>query len=421
MPLSETDAALTTLARHESGRVLALLARRFGDLDLADEAVQAALVEASTVWPAAGVPSNPAAWLNTVARRKALDQLRRRESARRRAKAAAPEIIAMSTDEPFIDPGLIDHSEDSSELADDQLRLIFLCCHPALDRDAQVALTLRLVGGLTTYEIAAGFLIQEATLAQRIVRAKRKIRDANIPLAIPSDLTSRLGVVLSVLYLVFNEGYLSRNDSGAVVRIDLASEAIRLTRALVDLVPKQAEVLGLLSLQLFSHARFSTRADEYGDLVLLENQDRTQWSLATIAEANGVLKHAMRQGSPGPLQVQAIIASHHANASVATDTNWAAIASAYGHLVHMTPTPIAQLNRAVAVAMADGPDAGLAILETLTDSLSTYHLFHAARGELLAKSGRQPEAHEAFKRARALTSNPAEFRHLERRVTDLSC
>lgn len=415
---SDVDAALTRLAREESGRVLALLARRFRDLDLADEAVQDALATAARRWPVDGVPSNPPAWLFTVARNRAVDRLRRDATARRRTLAAAPDLVRPddtgmhATSDPSGADTMI-NEPDEHPVADDQLRLMLLCCHPALDRDAQVALTLRLVGGLTTTEVAAGLLVQEATLAQRIVRAKRKIRDAGIPLTIPVDLAERVDVVLGVLYLIFNEGYLSRSTD-TVVRIDLVDEAIRLTRALAEILDDDPEVLGLLALQRFHRARSATRSDHTGDLVLLEDQDRTRWDLAEIAEANTVLLRAIRQMRPGPYQLQAVIARHHAVARTAADTDWPAIVAAYGQLAAMTDSPVVRLNHAVAIAMADGPHAGLAALGLVT-GLDHYHLFHAARAELLIRAGRSDEAVDAFTTAISLTTNDSERRHLIRR------
>ncbi len=396
--------------------MLALLSRRFGDLDLADEAVQDALVEAAKVWPVRGVPDNPPAGLLTVARNKAIDRLRREASARRRTRRAAPELVASHdgdevTDDRFVEP-------DGGEMPDDQLRLVLLCCHPALDRDTQIALTLRMVGGLTTPEIAAAFLVPEATLAQRIVRAKRKIRDAGIPLSIPAALDDRIDAVLNVLYLVFNEGYLSRADTTSV-RVDLIDEAIRLTRRFAELVPDHPEVDGLLALELFHRSRLATRLDHAGELVLLDDQDRSRWDLATIRNGNAILHRAMQQLRPGPFQVQAIIAGHHANARTAADTDWPAIAALYRQLVAMTDSPVVRLNHAVAVAMADGPHAGLGLLDRL-EGLDRYHLFHAARAELLARSGDVAAARDAFTRAAGLTDNPAERAHLARRQQDIA-
>jgi RNA polymerase sigma-70 factor, ECF subfamily len=413
IPISQRDVgeAVTRLAREESGRVLALLARRFGDLDLADEAVQEALIEASMVWGERGIPANPAGWLLSVARRKAIDRLRRATSARRRTMTAAHQLAAPPDDTER--SSMID--DEHSPLGDEHLRLVLLCCHPALDRDTQVALTLRLVGGLTTGEIAAAFLVSEATLAQRIVRAKRKIRDAAMPLSIPANLDERVDAVLSVLYLIFNEGYLTRGDRDVVVRVDLVEEAVRLTRVVNELLPDRPEVEGLLALEMFNQARIATRSDHNGDLVLLEHQDRSQWDLATIEEANAVLARAMARMTPGPFQVQAVIAGRHANARTAADTDWPLIAGLYGQLVHMTDSPVVRLNHAVAVAMADGPHAGLALLNGLHE-LDDYHLFHATRGELLLQANDRAGAVAAFTRARALAGNPAEQRHLERRI-----
>ena len=419
----DVDAALTRVAREESGRVLAILARTFRDLDLADEAVQDALATAARTWPVDGIPNNPPAWLFTVARNRAIDRLRRDNAARRRTLAAAPDLInpnssgESSTSDWSSGPTMIDEP-DNHPVADDQLRLMLLCCHPSLDRDAQVALTLRLVGGLTTTEIAAGLLVQEATLAQRIVRAKRKIRDAGIPLSIPVNLADRVDVVLGVLYLIFNEGYLSRSTN-ALVRIDLVDEAIRLTRALAAILGEEPEVLGLLALEHFHRARSATRADSTGDIILLEDQDRTQWNRREIHEANALLMRSIRQLRPGPYQLQAIIARHHAIAPTAADTDWPAIKAAYSQLAAMTDSPVVRLNHAVAIAMADSPQAGLAALE-LVEGLDNYHLFHATRGELLTRAERPEEAIEAFNAAIGLTSNDAERRHLTRRLGDVA-
>lgn len=290
-----TDAvgsAITRLAREESGRVLALLAARFDDVDLADDCVQDALLLAAETWPSHGVPDNPAAWLYTVSRNRVIDQLRRRAAARRRLAAAAPDLIP--DDQPATGSPLI---VDDNELGDERLRLLLLCCHPALDRDAQVALTLRLVGGLTTAEIAAAFLVPEKTLAQRIVRAKRKIRDARIPLTIPTDIDGRVGVLLGVLYLIFNEGYLARGAAPALVRVDLADEAIRLSEQLIDLVPHDGEAHGLLALELFHRARFDARTDATGELIVLADQDRSAWDATMIDRARDVLRAGV--GLPG--------------------------------------------------------------------------------------------------------------------------
>jgi RNA polymerase sigma-70 factor, ECF subfamily len=422
---TEVSEAVTRMAREESGRVLALLARRFSDIDLADEAVQEALIEASSTWPTRGIPTNTAGWMLTVARRKALDQLRKRSSAQRRIREAAPELAEAWSQENFSSSPqhpnamIIDQTRSDSppDGDDEHLRLVLLCCHPALDRDAQVALTLRLVGGLTTTEIAAAFLLPEPTMAQRIVRAKRKIRDAGIAMTMPDNIDQRIGSVLAVLYLVFNEGYLSRGDSAVAVRVDLFDEAIRLTRVVAGLT-QAAEVQGLLALELFHQARLSTRTTIDGDLVLLDDQDRSQWDLQKIDEGNRLLHAAMRQMQPGTFQIQAIIAGHHANAKTAADTDWSAIAGAYSHLSMVAPSAVVELNRAVAVAMADGPYAGLVLLDQLRNrsELQNYHLFHSTFGELLLRAQRNTEAAEAFQQAIKLTANPAELRHLQNRL-----
>ncbi|MGF1665112.1 MAG: RNA polymerase sigma factor [Acidimicrobiia bacterium] len=408
----DVEGALNRLAREEGGRVLALLASRLRDLDLADDAVQDALAEAVATWPVQGVPANPPAWLMTVARRKAIDRLRRAQAAKRREQRAAIEMATAV--EPDVSDNDLLLDEPYDRVGDERLRLMFLCCHPALDQDTQIALTLRLVAGLTTAEIAAAYVIPEATLAQRIVRAKRKIRGARIPLAIPTDLTSRVDAILGILYLVFNEGYLSRGDRPDVVRVDLLDEAIRLTGVLAGLVPEQnSELLGLAALQHFHRARVAGRLDTLGELVLLEDQDRQRWNHDEIRLANALLAAAMRQLDPGPYQLQAIIASHHANAPTAAETDWRMIVSLYRQLVAMTDSPIVRLNHAVAVAMADSAQAGLDKLDQIGD-LDGYHLLHATRAELLRRSGRSHQAIEHFATAIGLTTNPRERRLLER-------
>jgi RNA polymerase sigma-70 factor (ECF subfamily) len=401
-------AAVTRLAREHGGRVTAVLAGHFGDLDLADDSVQDALVEALETWPGRGVPDNPAGWLMTVARRKGIDRLRRTSAAARRTTAAASGLIERGV--PADERGLV---REEGDVHDEHLRLVLLCCHPALGQDAQVALTLRLVGGLTTTEIAAAFLVPEPTITQRIVRAKRKIRDAAIPLSIPAALDERVDALLAVLYLVFNEGYLAR-ASDTVVRVDLADQAIRLTRVVRTLLPDSAEVTGLLALMLFQRSRFATRVDDAGELVRLEDQDRSRWDGAMIAEANVVLQEAMARHQPGVHQLQAVIAGVHANARTAEDTDWSLVATGYAQLATLTDSPVVRLNRAVAVAMADGPLAGLTLLDQI-EGLDGYHLLHATRGDLLQRAGRVTEAREAFARAATLTGNPAERRLLERR------
>jgi RNA polymerase sigma-70 factor (ECF subfamily) len=416
--MATIDAALAQLVRQDAPRVLALLAGRYRDLHLADDAVADALAEAAKRWPVDGVPDNPGAWLNRVASRRAVDRIRRLDVERRRTQTAARELHA-DPNEPstMADTILIDDPGSDPNLPEDQLRLMFLCCHPALNTDAQVALTLRLIGGLTTDEIAAAYLIPTPTLAQRISRAKAKIRDAAIPLHMPSHLEHRLDAVLSVLYLVFNEGYLGRGEAPEPVRVDLCEEALRLTRSLLELLPDHAEIHGLLALELFHHARRDARLDANADLVLLPDQDRTQWHQPGIDRGNVALRDAMALQAPGRYQIQAMIAGYHTNASNADATDWERIAALYDRLVTIDPSPIVVLNRAVAIGMAESPEAGLAALP-VSDELATYHLFHAAQAELHVMAGNVEAARTAFAAAHRLARNPAEIRHLDRRIAE---
>jgi RNA polymerase sigma-70 factor (ECF subfamily) len=342
-------------------------------------------------------------------------QKRRAASAARRLERAARDLVR-EPDAPEEVP-IVEHAP----VGDEQLRLMLLCCHPALDRDTQIALTLRLVGGLTTDEIAAAFLVPEATLAQRIVRAKRKIRDARIPLTIPADLGERVDVLLAVLYLIFNEGYLARGGGGSAgdaVRLDLVDEAIRLTATAADLLAGNPEAGGLLALELYHRARMPSRLDAAGELVTLEQQDRTRWDLATIDRADRVLEQALGHGDgPGPYRLQALIAASHAHARTADETEWPQIVRLYDLLLQRMPTPVVALNRAAAIAMADGPRAGLAALDGIR-GLDGYHLRHATEGELLLRAGEPAAALAALERALPLTSNAAERRHLERRIAE---
>ena len=395
------------LFRQEQGRAVATMIRVLGDFDLAEDAVQEAFADALRTWPARGVPRNPGAWITTTARNRAVDRLRRERVLREKtqALAAVAEIEALGGDET-----------DVSSIPDDRLRLIFTCCHPALPMEARVALTLRTLGGLTTAEIARAFLVAEPAMAQRIVRAKRKIAAAGIPYRVPPPelLPERLPGVLAVLYLVFNEGYASTASS--LIRADLCDEAIRLTRVLRRLMPGEPEVDGLLALMLLQHSRREARIDERGDLVLLEDPDRSRWDHAMIDEGLAVLDGALSLGRPGPYQVQAAVAALHARAPRPEDTDWPQIAALYDRLAELSPSPVVLLNRAVAVAMADGAARGLPMVDALEGELDGYHLFHAARADLLRRLGRHDEAAASYRRALELAANPSERAFLERRL-----
>ncbi|QQQ74594.1 RNA polymerase sigma factor [Saccharothrix sp. 6-C] len=397
------EAEVSELFRAERGRIVATLIRLTGDWDLAEECVQDAFARALECWPREGVPQRPGAWLTTTARNRALDRLRRSS-----VEAAKLREVVATPDDP---PG-----EEDDGIGDDLLRLVFTCCHPALTLEARVALTLRTVAGLTTPEIARAFLVPEATMAKRLVRARQKIRNARIPYRVPPAhlLPERTGGVLAVLYLLFNEGY-AAGGGADLSRRDLCVEAIRLARTLVASMPDEPEAVGLLALALLQDSRRDARFDHAGDLVPLDEQDRSRWDGAQVEEGVALLDSALRRGRPGPYQVQAAIAACHATAARAQDTDWPQIALLYGELVKLVPSPVVRLNRAVAVAMADGPAAGLALVDDLADEV-TGHLLPATRADFLRRLGRGAEALAAYERARALAPTDAERRHLTRLI-----
>ncbi len=413
--MTDARAAVDLAFRDEWGRVVATLIRTTGDWDLAEECAQDAFAMALQRWPRDGIPGRPGAWLTTAARNRAIDVLRRRAV----GAAKLREVAAMTPAEPFDAPA----DFDESGVPDDRLRLMFTCCHPALSLEARVALTLRTLAGLTTAEIARAFLSSEPTMAKRLVRAKQKIQNAGIPYRVPPAhlLPERTPGVLGVLYLLFNEGY-SATAGADLVRQNLCAEAIRLARVLATLMPDEAEAAGLLALMLLHDARRSARLDAAGNLVTLEDQDRSLWDQASIGEGVAVLGGALRRGQPGMYQVQAAIAACHATAATAADTDWAQIAGLYEQLARLLPTPVVELNHAVAVGMAQGPAAGLALVAELEASgqLAGYHLLPATRADLLRRLGRLPEAAVAYREALELASTDTERRFLSRRLAETS-
>ncbi len=407
--------AVAAAFRDEWGKVVATLIRTTGDWDMAEECAQDAFALALQRWPRDGIPGKPGAWLTTAARNRAIDVLRRRAV----GAAKLREVAAMSY-EPSAGG---DRGADDSGVTDDRLRLMFTCCHPALSLEARVALTLRTLAGLTTAEIARAFLASEPTMAKRLVRAKQKIQNAGIPYRVPPAhlLPERVPGVLGVLYLLFNEGY-SATAGADLVRQNLSAEAIRLARVLASLMPDEPEAAGLLALMLLHDARRTARLDAAGDLVTLEEQDRSRWDRAEIGEGVSVLEAGLRRGQPGPYQVQAAIAACHATAPAARDTDWAQIAALYEQLMRYLPTPVVELNYAVAVAMAQGPAAGLPLVAALEASrkLAGYHLLPATRADFLRRLGRRPEAAAAYAEALELASTEAERRFLARRLAETS-
>ena len=420
--MTDANAAVEAVYSSDWGRIVATLIRSFGDFEVAEEAAQEAFAAAVDQWRDSGIPDSPPAWIIQTARHKAIDRIRRQTRFKEKVESYAASGLIQTIEEP---------NYDTSEIPDDRLRLIFTCCHPALAPEAQVALTLRTLGGLQTDAIARAFLVPPATMAQRLVRAKRKIRDAGIPYSVPdtNDMPSRLDAVLTVIYLIFNEGY-APTQGGKPVRTDLCAEAIRLGRLLRVLLAQRppAEATALVALMLLHDSRRNARIDEAGDLVILEEQDRRRWDHEQIAEALPLVDEALRggdgalRGEPGPFALEAAIAAQHCKANRAEETDWPQIVRLYDRLERLLPSPIVSLNRAVAVAMAVGPRPALALIDALTATgdLDNYHLLHAARADLQRRAGAKVEAAESYERALALVTNDSERRFLERRLKEVN-